>query len=274
MEIIHFQLRNNDVFNNATNSTTTTTQEDNANPLHWPDILNSIICLIGLCTVSINISIFANPTLKDPTYKLLLCEAVSDFLYLLASSLWPIFKYALDEHSLARSVYSIAIDDYLTSCLAINDIFIELFLSVDRLLILSNRAYLQNVPLLRIIVAINATSLVIYIPVLFLKRIVSDSAGYSVVPTSFGLTRFGTVLPSILSVFRLCLVIVCLFSINLFTLVKFRRHIRRKSKLVVSHNRQTQTQDTNMVQFYRKNNRRFFRILIGTNFRCLSLKIS
>lgn len=218
------------------NSLSNLTNNPSSNEILWPSLVNTFICLMGLITVSINILIFAHPTLKDPTYKLLLTEAFTDLIYLSCSALWPLFQYALNAHSLAVVIYSIAIDDYLTSSLAINDILIELFLSVDRLFIILNKsAYLQRLPLTFTIGTLNLASLLFYLPVLFLRKIVEqpERNKYKLVLTPYlGQTTFGALIPTILSCVRLFLVMVCLFSVNLVTLVKFRKHIKQRSRLV------------------------------------------
>lgn len=201
----------------------------------WPNILNSIICLSGLVTVSINISIFSNRTLTDKSYTLLLTEAIADLIYLTCSLVWPIFNYAIDSNSIIAALYSIAIDNYLTSCLAVYSVLIELFLSIDRLLILSNRLMLVNVSLRHAIICIALISLLFYLPVLFLQRIEltgDNEDGSILVTTSFGQTDFGKIIPTLLTVVRLFLILVCLFSINIVTLVKFKRYVSKKTKIV------------------------------------------
>lgn len=223
----------------TTNESNNTTENSQV-VIIWPNVLNSLICLTGLVTVSINIAVFANRTLTDKSYSLLLTEAIADLIYLAFSLIWPAFHYAIQSNTIISALYSIAIDDYLTSCLAIYSVLVELFLSVDRLLILSNQTMLVNIKLNYLIAGLILIALIMYLPVLLLKRIDCNDSRV-LVATSLGQTEFGIIIPTILSVIRVFLVVVCLFLINLVTLVKFKQYLGKKSHMV-NNNKQNRTE--------------------------------
>jgi hypothetical protein len=212
--------------------------------LNIPMLIECGIATFGLVAVSINASIFLTLRAKDPIYKFLLIEAILDFFYLLGLVGVTYFECgtpcSVQSSSYIAQLYSLVIVDYLTSSIAVNNISIEIFLSLQRLFTISNRPFLQTMPFAPTIVGINLMALVYYLPVMFLKRISETNANttmvdstYELVLTDFGQSRFGEVVPAILSLLRLILVTVCLFSINVTVLIKFKRHISQKNKMFV-----------------------------------------
>jgi hypothetical protein len=203
--------------------------------LNWPELLYASICVFGSLPVIINVSIFLSPTLKDHIYKFLLFEAIVDLLYLICIGLSIVFSCgspcAYVESKLIAKIYSLVIYDYATSCMAITNIFIELFLAIQRLFVIMNKPFLIENNLF-ICGTLTLLSMAYYLPVFFLKSIVKlDNDKYDVVWSEFGRASSGQLLYTFLSTFRLFLVTVCLFSINLFTFLKFQQHIARKAQL-------------------------------------------
>lgn len=96
------------------------------------DYLFTTIGIIACATCIINILVFLNPKLKDATYKILLVISINDFIYafLLIFYLWRkkcVYPSCKLEVRYAFSLLSIMLDDYLSSCLALMNIFLELF---------------------------------------------------------------------------------------------------------------------------------------------------
>lgn len=204
--------------------------------LVWPQFIYSSICLFGATTVSINISVFVNKKLTDRTYQFLLVEAIVDLLYITMMGCSSLINCGTPCQSRANTLWAQIIRygfyDYLTSCFAINNILIEMFLSLERLCVISNRQILQKLNFKPVVLAIGVFSLAYYSPVLFLKQFVALTDGsYKLVLTSFGDSRTGRLIPGILSTIRLLLATVGLFSINMNTFVRFKRHVKKKTKL-------------------------------------------
>lgn len=209
--------------------------------LGWSDYASMGVCAIGIVTVCINIRVFLSAKLSDQTYKFLLVEACVDLLYLSLLSCSPLIYSPYFDNELAPKLYSLIIDDYLTSCMAFNNILIELFLSIQRLSIVLNRSFLRNAPFWRIVFVIFGVSLVFYAPVISLKVIdrtdeqnatTATSFGYELKMSTFGDSSFGRLVLPILSTVRVILVSVCLSSVNVFCLFKFRAYMRRKSRML------------------------------------------
>jgi hypothetical protein len=211
--------------------------------LVWPQFLYTSICLFGTLTVSLNVSIFVNRRrLTDRTYRFLLVEAIVDLFYIVIMGCSSLINCGTPCLSRANTLWAQVIRygfyDYLTSCFAINNILIEIFLSVERLCVISNKPFLQKLSFKPVIVSIAVFSLVFYSPVLFLKQFVYLGNGtYQLASTSFGLSSAGRIIPGVLSTIRLLLATVCLFAINITTFVKFKRHVKKKSKLKGNRNR-------------------------------------
>lgn len=200
--------------------------------------IEEVILIFGLFTVSINIIVFAELRFKDTAYKFLLLEAIVDFIYLLLLSL-SIFVYcgtpcSAVYTSIWGKLYNLAIDDYLTSGLAINNILIEIVLSLQRLFIITNKPWLSDISFLKTSLVIGVVSLLFYLPLLILNKIVQIGPNeYSLVAASGHV--LDSVIPTLISSLRLFLATVGLFSINLVTFVHFKRHMKRKSKLLSKH---------------------------------------
>lgn len=215
---------------NSTNQTTT------VYTVVWAQFIYSSICLFGAITVLINISVFSNRRLTDRTYQFLLVEAIVDLLYIVMMGCSSLINCgspcASRTDTLWAQIIRLCLYDYLTSCFAINNILIEIFLSLERLCIISNKQFMQKFNFKPVILCIGVFSLIFYSPVLLLKRFyTSDYVVYELLLTDFGASKIGHLIPGILSTIRLLLATVCLFTINMITFIKFKRHVKKKNKL-------------------------------------------
>lgn len=225
-----------DLFSNATNTQNQTVIVTYT--LVWYQFVYSSICFFGATTVSINISVFVNKKLTDRTYTFLLIESIVDMLYICMMGFSSVINCGTPCQSRSNTLWALIIRyglyEYLTSCFAINNILIQIYLSLDRLLIISNRSQtiFQKLGLKPTISAIGLFSLAYYSPVLFIRKYVALGDGtWKLFLTDFGMSKAGRLIPGVLSTIRLILVTICLFSINMITFVKFKRHVNKKSKL-------------------------------------------
>lgn len=228
----------NSTTNNLTNSTINSLVNSQ---LLWYEVLYSVICVIGVITVSTNIAVFSNRQLKDPTYTFLLAEACVDLCYVSLLACYLVFRCGLAsceqrKSQLAYQIYVLVVANYLTSCMAINNILIELFLSIQRVCTISNWSFLQNISARKTVFVILTISLVYYVPSLFLNKISSqvNSQGvlvYSLPLTDFGLSELGHITPAILISIRLLLATFGLFSLNICMFYQFQKHLKKKSAL-------------------------------------------
>lgn len=245
LNFLFFNETTTNLTNFTTNHTTTSTTLAGApGLLIWSEVLYSCICCVGALTVTTNIAVFLNRQLKDPTYTFLLAEACVDLCYVSMLAFYLMFRCGLSQCEqrklqLPYQIYVLVVANYLTSCMAINNIIIELFLSVQRLCIISNWSFLQNISAPRGVLVILTISAVYYSPVLFLNKISSQtnaqgSVVFSLPLTDFGSSELGRITPAILITIRLSLATVGLFSVNLFMFFKFHKHLEKKSRLKAS----------------------------------------
>ncbi|RNA41799.1 hypothetical protein BpHYR1_025161, partial [Brachionus plicatilis] len=204
------------------------------NVLKAIEIIFSLMGLIGILTSIFNAIIFWNLRQKDQIYKFYLFSSLADSFYMLMISSYVLFSCGnscenLNAKELYRHVYMIAIDDYLSSCLAIYTILIELFITSQRYSMFTANSVLQSQRPNIVMLLTCAFSLVYYTPVLFLKKIVYlGNNEYNTEYTKFGLSEAGRVIPIVLSTIRLFIASILLLVINIFTLVKFQKYLNKK----------------------------------------------
>jgi len=127
----------------------------------WSFFVQPSICIFGLITNSLNIIVFLNKKMKDPSFKYMLFISISDLAYLSLLIFTP-FIQNLNRNQ--ADLYKIYIHDYLTSCLSMFSLLCELELSIQRYFILTNVNLNINANLLIFILII--ISLLYYLPIL------------------------------------------------------------------------------------------------------------
>lgn len=194
----------------------------------------STLCLIGVFTSMINIFIFWNLRQKDQIYKFYLFSSIADYFYMLMIAFYVLFSCGtpcenLNSKKLYRHIYMIALDDYLTSCLAIYTILIELFVTIQRYCMFTTKKYFQSHQPNIVMALTSAFSLLFYLPVIFLKKIVYlGENSFQIEYTNFGQSKAGRLIPIILSTIRLSIASILLLVINIFTLIKFQKYLKKK----------------------------------------------
>jgi hypothetical protein len=245
------------------NSTTKTTIINNQSSYLSNSYLNNecllkltplpLICIFGSITNILSIIVFSNKKMKDVSFKYMLAASFGDLIYLLLLTYnYTVFcPNFINTHKFGQQIYIIIVKQYLTSCLAIFTILIDLILSIQRYFILSNdkRSYLFK-PYKCIILIVFIISFIFYMPVLFqnniLAKINSESDNiveYSLIETEFGKSSMGNYLLIILSLIRIFLGIILLSFINLINAIIFRKRFenRLKSKIRLTNTNTTTT---------------------------------
>ena len=208
------------------------------------------ICMYGVMIFSIvtsviNVIVFSGDQLKDFTYKYLLVSSVCDIMYLsfgIFSLMFP--KYCCESPFLCGGVnvqhfaiWSYRIfQDYLTSSIAIYNILSEVFLSLQRLLMLMSIEYLTNLTVYQVGPVMAIVALVYYLPVWSLSHIVNYSIVYAnqsydavaLNKTDFAYSQLGQLVRPILSSIRIILVMFLFSVLNIFTIILLRRMIVNK----------------------------------------------
>ncbi|CAF1012232.1 unnamed protein product [Brachionus calyciflorus] len=202
--------------------------------INWNEYLFSILCFLGSITSLINIFIFYKIRLKDQIFKYYLTTSIIDFGYTLILGLNSIVNCGTSckerTESLVGKFYELILCEYLTSSFAITGILIDLFVSVQRLLVVVSNPVLTYLNPSFVVIVLITAGLFYYIPVLFVKKISEIGPKvYKLQYTQFGNSEFGKVVPIFLSSIRLILASVILFIINLFTLFQLTKRIKKES---------------------------------------------
>jgi hypothetical protein len=204
-----------------------------------------IVAWLGSFSHIINIVILLSPELKDISYKFMLANSVNNTFYLLLCGIYDFFicKNGCEkiDKPLLLIIYFIVIDEYLTSCMAVFNLLIQIFLSLQRIFLVLNKSYLQNISLIKSILILASISLIFYSPILTIQRIELSHPNatsnahmpllYSIVHTHFGETAFGQSVPTVLSSLRIFLATILLSIVNIINFIAFKRYFEKRKKL-------------------------------------------
>jgi hypothetical protein len=186
------------------------------------------LCFIGLLTNIINIIVFSNKRLRnDKLNQYLLVHSITYFFYLL----FCFFSFMIRCQTLWAKMYELYIFNYFTSSLAIFCVLIELFISIERYLIVSNRKPIRDrfIRTRTLLTSLFVFSILFYLPNLFMDDIkhkkIADGFNstslkiiYNVESSEFGKSHAGKMITLILSATRTVLFLVLFTIINTMTM--------------------------------------------------------
>jgi hypothetical protein len=160
------------------------------------------ISVLGMIGHFLNVLVLSSRKLKDSSYKFMLANSINNFFYLLS-----VFKFFdcdqtcfPNQATLFHLIFYIAIDEYLSSCMAIFNLLIQIFLSFQRILLVLNKKFCLTITPFKGISAILIVSLLYYAPILTIQKIEliknnvtlnttnQKNYFYSIVSTSFGMS--------------------------------------------------------------------------------------
>ena len=215
------------------------------------DIAPQISLISGIIASLINIIVFSSKNLREAhhTYNCFLCMSIADFtnlsLVLFARYLWiycqPSPFLCGSSMQYFTKFVDIATQDYLTSCLAIFSIFLEIFLTLQRYFLIINKKYLKDVTAIKIVPILAIISLIYYLPVFFNRVIANDeifviSLNKTVIfhkysTTEYGRSEAGRSILIFLSTVRIGSVMIILFILNIMTIFAFKKFMSKKSNI-------------------------------------------
>ena len=207
------------------------------------DYIAIAICIIGLFSNILNISVFLNKNLTDRSYKYMMAKSAINFFYLLISLLNEFFIYCIKcpvTYTYFANIYAYVIGFYLCSSLALLRILIELTISFRIYQILKNKIWLNNVSYKLVVLIFLVISVVYYSEKPFTYMIQSvyiPSIGqnlYFLVYTEFGLSKSYTFLSIGLEMIRMSLSVIVLTIINCFSVFHFRKRFQVRKVLIGS----------------------------------------
>jgi hypothetical protein len=223
-----------------------------------------LICIFGVITNLLNIMVFMSSALKDRSFKYMLANSISGIVYL-GCFLIDYYVFVNDNgddvatKSFSAQLFLLLVDDYFTSCCAFFCILNDVFLSLERFIIVTNKRHYIKVSCGLILFIDFIASLLFYSPLFLLKSIVveveTDSSYhdqknqlmsknfsislpssslntvrfiYATRPSMFSKSTLGKAIPAIISFFRIFLAIFFLSAINVVTAVKLKSFLSKR----------------------------------------------
>lgn len=204
-----------------------------------------IICFLGSLFLILNVTVLSSKQLSNSSYKFMLANTLNNLLYLFLVMCYHIYFIVtifVDENRFVFLIVHIAIMEYLTSCMAIFNLLIQIYLTLQRIFLVLNKSYLQNTNTLLPILIISFVSLMYYVPILFIQKVATNTMTLanetssqiekiSIVPTKFGSTELGKSVRIILSSGRIFLATILLSVVNIVCYFVYRRFLAKKSIL-------------------------------------------
>jgi hypothetical protein len=204
--------------------------------------MNPIVSLVGVITNSINIAVFLNPQLKDPTYRYMLCHSLSNFFYLIILSLSIVSeckKSCTANRIYFSKIYNLVLIEYFTSSLALFSILIDINLSIQRYMKVSKSQLTKFFEFKMVVSVIFLFSLIFYAPLLHIYEIVpifsfntNKTISFDIRIKTFSNKSFGYLIPIFLTSIRIFLATVLLGSVNILSALKFYNHFKTKTNKV------------------------------------------
>ena len=205
----------------------------------------------GAITSLINLLVFVKILKKDLLYKFLLIMCAADFLYLSTFVFMYIYRIFCDGRLIQSECSTTAkyidlfnelvIDEYFTSCLAIFNISMEIYLTLDRLFLVTQVKIFKNFNSNIIIIIIGIFASLYYFPLLFIYQIqeirtnltinsLNYTITYDITKTNYGNSKIGILTPTILSLIIITIVTFILFSLNILNIIKYKKYFDQKIK--------------------------------------------
>ena len=208
-----------------------------------------VLTLFGIYTSFLNVIVFRGKLMrkKSTTLDYLLVMCINDFLYLIALLIWMIWNSnnwttlgsVCQFVQYFRLVYFIGIFTFLTSSMAIFNLFLEIYITLERFFILKNKSYFKNYRVMYVVLALSLVSILFYMPVLFLTQIVScnnnknsnsSASAYRLQVTRFGNSNVGKLTAITLFTIRHIIITAVLFILNLITIFEFKNYQAKKRR--------------------------------------------
>ena len=215
-----------------------------------------IIRFVSLTLSLLSMSVFANKAkLKDRLYRYMFANSLADVAYTSLMNFTILFSVFIvcnksipfgcpSSYSYYLSIVMyILFMEYMTSCLAFFNIVLEIFLTVERIILISNfdSNRLKNAKTKLVCSVIFSIALFLHSPLLFVNKITGEMFNSDNNPnnktklklekTEFGASYIAKTYLSSLSILRIVLVIFVLLVLNVVALFKFKAFTRNKQNL-------------------------------------------
>jgi hypothetical protein len=207
-------------------------------PVSNEDVYFVPIRIFGVLTNFINIIILRDKKFKDKTFKYLFYYSISEFVYLFFLCILTIpycgnYCYDSLKYSLISQLLRLYIDQYFTSCLAVFSITIEITISLQRYLIVSNKNFCKMIKdgsPLKISCFLLLLSLLFYLPIAIIEKVKRKYPNKNLYELDMGgeVDQYYTYVTVII---RGPIFTLVLTFINLLTLIKFKEQMYKKTAI-------------------------------------------
>jgi hypothetical protein len=207
----------------------------------WSSVSRVIVTAFSILTNFVNIIVFVNPKLKDPSYSYMLTIAISNFLYSIFTHIYVVTFYCLacaTYNTYFSSLFSIYFGNYAAAALGLFRITIECMLSLNTLCILTNRTWLttfsQNSLKFFILISlflISSAVLYSFVPFGHYIGTYVDSKGntrYTDSFSSFISSPFSTNMSIAVGSLRILLIVLVECPLNILNVIEFRKRYGAK----------------------------------------------
>ena len=205
----------------------------------------TIVNTFGILTNGICVVVFFNSKMKDISFKYMLTQSINDCIYFSILAFNFLNVCSIDEvrTSLGIHLYFI-ISNLVSSILAIFYIFIEIWLSLNRYLMLKNKKSLDKLfSFKKTLFFLAILSFIYYFPQAFLYEIKSNTNSTSTNKTiyfhehsTFSKTNFGKILFIFLEVLRIFLNSLLVPFINILFMIEYRKRSKKKAEIRAKYN--------------------------------------
>jgi hypothetical protein len=215
----------------------------------YGDILQISSRLIAGLTALVNIFIFMHKKILKSSefFHYLLAISIADFLYMSVLAFSNIINKQCSSSStqcnLSAEYFTlflyISFNNWLSSSLAIFNIIIENFLTIQRLFMLANKRLPAKLTVKSVVLSVLGFSVVFYSPTGFTSQIVMNQISlldanvteYKMVNTDFGNSLTGKITPVVLSFIRLCLSGPILLGLSIYNIYVFKQYLNKKKSV-------------------------------------------
>ena len=216
-----------------------------------PFIEIPIFCIFGVLTNTINAAVFIHRKMKDISFKYLFIMSLAEVIYLGFYIMQFMTSCNHCDIELVRSysfqVYHVYIMSISGKTVSLFIILCEIFLSLQRYMVLLNKKYLKPTSHYYLLFGLLIISFMFHSPEIFMKRIVSIEnssrnvtvEGYKNENNDFGNSTTGKTIVVSIIFSRTVLISVVMPIINLLSLYEFRKRYNREEIHVNNLRRKT-----------------------------------
>ena len=281
-------MSNQSTFSSLDFNTTVATTNPAAVPsysIHGIYYVGFVASIFGSLTNILCVLVFIHPKLKDSTFKFMLADSVVDLGILVISGINVTLTCGnvcmKNYNSYIGQVFSLWFVNYFARSLAVLNILIEIFVSLQRLMLIKNKRFLKDASVIKVLVILTVISFIYYLPAFFSQKIGQTYSPLVFLPnstkvdmsksriiyfgtsTEFGTSQLGKLMIVVLTIVRIFFATVVLLSINILSALHFRRHIKKKS--IMSQKSNITSKYTRKIFFYNFLRFRFVSLLCFNN---------